>query len=131
MADLHEQVTRLVRLSDSLNNILELSENRVRVSLDVQEIAELTLDHIPIQIKSAPKRHSIILRPAHVSLTLRGGISAISTIDPSEFRATVDYNDIIGNPTGVLRPEISGPLEGVRLLQPVPARIRFVQQIRG
>lgn len=126
--DLYKPIGVQANLSDSLGNIIQLSRPSVSVYFNVQQIAEKTFDYIPVELLSAPANHNIILQPAIVSLTVRGGINQISILEQSDIKLYVDYANVMQNNTGVLFPQASLPAD-IAVLNTVPSRIRYVRRI--
>lgn len=124
---LYKPVSTTVRLSDSLGNIINLSRSVVSVYLDVQQIAEMTFENVPVELLSAPAKHNIVLLPSMVELTVRGGINQISILNQNDIKVYVDYNDVVQNTTGVLMPRVSLPAD-ISVLNMTPSRIRYVQR---
>jgi len=108
--DVSSSFTKQVFLSDTLQSILQLSENVVDVSILVQPYSEITLDDIPLQVIGAPQiMKNIIVQPKYFSVTLRGGIDVISKISNADVGITINYQDIINDSTGIIKPNITIP----------------------
>lgn len=131
LGDLNSNLSQSVRISDSLATILQFSISSTRVDIEVQQEAELTIEQVPLAILSAPDRHNIVFRPSSVSVTLRGGIQDILSLQSDEIRAVVQYKDILNNQTGLIRPEIRiDAADRIDILRPQPDFVRFTKRIR-
>lgn len=119
MQQLSENTTIAIPLSDSLNNIVQIAPQQVRVQVGVQRIAEITISDIPVRIENnlVTQQHMIV--PQTVSVTVRGGIETISNLSVESFNATVSQNSITSDSTGVLKPRIEVP-KNVQLLSVNP-----------
>lgn len=128
LENLYKPASITAALSDSLANITQLSRSVVSVYLDVQQVAEMTFENVPVELLSAPSNHNIVLQPSTVSLTVRGGINQISVLNPNDIKVYVDHSDIVQNTTGVLMPRVTLP-PNISVLNTVPSRIRFVRRV--
>lgn len=128
LGDLYKPVHVQASLSDSLGNIIQLSRPSVSVYFNVQQIAEMTFHHVPVELLSAPANHNIVIQPSTISLTVRGGINQISILDQSDIRVYVDYTNVVQNNTGVLFPQVSLPAD-LSVLNTVPSRLRYIRRI--
>ncbi len=128
LANLYKPVSITASLSDSLANITQLSRSVVSVYVDVQQIAEMTFDNVPVELLSAPGNHNILIQPSSVSLTVRGGINQISVLNQNDIKVYVDYSEVVQNTTGILIPRVSLPPD-INVLNLAPARVRYVRRI--
>lgn len=127
LEDLYKPASITARLSDSLGNIVQLSRSVVSVYLDVQQIAEMTFNNVPVELLSAPANNNILLQPSTISLTVRGGINQISILNQNDIKVYVDYADIVQNTTGILIPRVTLPAD-ISVLNMGPPRIRYVRR---
>lgn len=127
LEDLYKPASITARLSDSLGNIVQLSRSVVSVYLDVQQIAEMTFNNVPVELLSAPANNNILLQPSTISLTVRGGINQISILNQNDIKVYVDYADIVQNTTGILTPRVTLPAD-ISVLNMGPPRIRYVRR---
>jgi hypothetical protein len=125
--DVFGPITKVVSLSDSLKNIIKLSENRVKIIADIQKVTEIKLYDIKIKINGAdlPKDHKII--PASVSITIRGGIDQVSALDQVSIIASINATEIISDSLGFLKPVISVP-PNIKVLSIDPPFVRHVKR---
>ena len=107
LADQHAGASVTVAVSDSLSTLLSVSPATVRVRTDVQQIADLVVDGIPVEYASSQRRQSVRIRPSRVSVIVRGGVSDLSTMSPQQFRAVIDDSTILRG--GMCRPRILAP----------------------
>ena len=130
--DVHRNLAGSIGLDDTLQAIVRRSHEEVGYAIEVQQEAEFNVEQAPVIIVDAPEDHGFILRPAYVSVTVRGGIDDITQLNANDIRVQVKYKDLVDNQTGILTPEVIGPNnERLQILRPHPHLIRFVRQIEG
>lgn len=98
-----------VPLKDTLSNLVSLSQREVKVSGDVQQIAEMTFFDIPVKTRGRDLGDNHLLIPSRLRVTIRSGIDLITKISPKDINISLDYYQIMNDDTGVLIPEISVP----------------------
>jgi len=93
-------------LSDTLSTIIKLSRSSVNIYFDVQQEADITIYDIPIRIRggSLPKNHK--LKPEKISVIVQGGINQIAEISKYDIDSYIDYNELINDTTGIIKPKI-------------------------
>ncbi len=125
--DVFEPLAKVVPLSDSLKNIIKLSDNKVKIVADIQKVTEIKLLDIRIKFTGSdfPKDHKII--PSTVSITIRGGIDQISTFDRESISAIINTADIQSDSLGFLTPKISVP-PNIKVLSIDPPFVRHVKR---
>jgi hypothetical protein len=126
-SDVFEPLTKVVPLSDSLKNTVNLSEYKVRIVADIQKISEIKLCDIKIKINGAdiPREHKII--PEVLTVTIRGGIDQISNLERESIIASLNAADIVSDTLGILIPKISTP-QNVVVLSIDPPYLRHVKR---
>jgi len=122
LKDVYEPITVMIPLSDSLKNMVTLSQQRVRLITDIQQEADITFHDVKIKIKgnSIPSNHKIV--PSIIKVTVKGGIDQIKTLTYDEITATIDYEDIIKDTTGIIVPTIEIPA-GLKVVKVTPPYI--------
>lgn len=123
LADVHEPFEFTIPLKDSLSSTVERSDSIVRVTANVQQVAELTFQDIPVEVQSAPPGADHAIRPQIVTVTVRGGIRQLQYMTPSVLRASVPYYELTQDSTGFVRPVISLPA-GLQLVKVTPQFLR-------
>lgn len=126
--DTQKPFTAQVNLKDTLGTIIELSEKKVEVSIDIQQLAEIIFPDVKIRIRggSASKKHKI--QPEYLVVTLQGGIGQLTDLSPEEISASIGYNQMLNDTTGIIRPKIQIP-EGIRLLRTDPPYIYHTKMV--
>ena len=125
--DVYEPIFKLVHLSDSIQNIITLSENKVKVIADVQKVAELMIPDVKIKIIGTDVPKDLIIFPNRVNVTIRGGIDQLSTLDPDAISASINSNDLLSDSLGILKLNITIP-QYIKILSIDPPFIRHVRR---
>ena len=114
-----------VELADTLQ--LEITKPQITalVHFDVQPIAEKKVYDIPVDIIQAPESRNILLIPPKITIIIRSGVNAISSLTQQDFHASIDYTSILLDTSGTVQPIITGP-ENVKIVQLDPERIQYV-----
>ncbi len=126
LSDLYAPASTPVPLQDSLPGVVQPTRTTVRVVADVQETAERRFDDVDLINRGTNGDTSLtlILKPSHVSVLLRGGASDLSHIDPKMLVAYI--NVVQGADTlGLARPHLM-PIPGFSVVDIEPDRIRYL-----
>lgn len=123
----------LKNLDQKTTVIAELEELRgfetdlkhVNVTLDVQRIVENSINDIPVSVINKPENVDVILIPNTISCTFRGGVNILGKVSVNDIIATVDYNSVITDTLGFVKPEIQSP-ENLNLLSVRPDKLKYV-----
>jgi len=91
-----KELDRLVQRTTALEEIkiLGFTPKRVTIQIPVEEYTEKQMT-IPLAIDSIPDNLKINLFPAEVKVSFMIGLSRFSEINPSDFKASVSYGDIL------------------------------------
>lgn len=98
-----------VYLSDSLSNIIQLSENPVNAQINIQQIAEQIIYDVPIKINGGNLNGKHKLMPEFITVIVRGGINQLYDFNPELISASVNIDEILKDSTGRIIPEINVP----------------------
>ncbi len=101
-----------INLSDSMNSILKLNPKIVNISATIQPYAEITLEDIPLMINANEQlltTYSIC--PKYFSVTLSGGIDVINKVNIKDIFISINYQDILDDSTGIIKPIIVIPTD--------------------
>jgi hypothetical protein len=128
LSDVYDSLNIQIPLSDSLANIVSLSQPTVTLVADIEQIAEITIPDVKLNIRGGTlsENHKII--PAQVSITVRGGIGRIESLTPESITASLDYTQVIDDSTGIIMPKISVP-ENIKVLQVDPPYLHHVRVV--
>jgi len=107
--NVNSNFSHTVQVSDSLSSVIDVRPQTVTVFADVQQYAEMTFNDVEVRVINGhlPPQH--IISPQFFSVTLSGGIEILSKINTSDIFITVDYEAIINNKSGVIKPTITVP----------------------
>lgn len=128
LRDMYEPARIQTTLDDTLAGLVSVPQVPVTVSLSIQQMAEIRFDDIPVQIVGAPARHSFVVMPTRLSVTMRGGVENIARLLPENVSATIDYNEILSTTTGTLRPRVSTS-EEVKIIRIAPQFLRCSKRV--
>lgn len=109
LKDVYLPISINVPLMDSLSAVVKLSSETVLVTADIQQEAIISLPDIPVRIKggSLPSDHYI--KPNKITVSICGGVNEILKLDPAGLTAFINYEDLLNDSTGVLKPFIEFP----------------------
>ena len=71
--------------------LLSLSQEKIKVSFEVEMIGERTIANVPVRVKNRPEDLDIQFIPNTVSLRITGGNSQIQNLTASDFYVYFDY----------------------------------------
>ncbi|MCS6808270.1 MAG: hypothetical protein RML40_06400 [Bacteroidota bacterium] len=131
LRDVYEPMRIQTSLSDTLYGVVYVPQVSVVVTVSIQQMAEMKLEDIPVQITGAPARHSLLMRPQHVDITVRGGINTVAALTPEHVHVALEYNDASTTTTGTLRPRVTIAVPGLRVIDVQPQFIRCVRRIQS
>lgn len=114
-----------VNISDSLSNLIKLSQNEVRLTVKVELTAEKEFQNIEIKVPNTPGDKDVLLIPQNISVQLKGGVNQLAKIDNSRIYAFIDYSKILSDTTGSLVPAFELP-EGCTVSGVRPELIQYV-----
>lgn len=128
VSDAFKPLNRVVRLSDSLSNIIFRLQKDVAISIDIQQTAEITYQNIPIEFLSKPTVNGAVVQPMSVAVTMRGGINAINNLSASDIKVAIDFGDSGRNSGGFLPFRVSAPA-GILILSVSPPRAQVIHRV--
>jgi len=128
--NLTNKLKQTIRLVSQLSNKINVSINKVRVSLDIQKLVEITLIGIPVNIRNAPKNVNIYPLPSTLSLVLEGGGELLAQLNRKDIIAYLDYNRVKGLP-GIEHPAVIEKPSGInyRDVQPKTFKLVFEENL--
>lgn len=92
LRDVHEDLDLEVGLRPPEGIRFELSPATVRLSVEVQELAESSIAEVPVQVRNGGGRN-IQLAPAKVRVRVRGGADLIGKLKSEQIYLYVDYRE--------------------------------------
>ena len=94
----------------SLGKLIQISNEKVKYSLDIQQISERIIVDIPVEVKNIVTGLRVFPSPQSVSLTVIGGALQIAQINPEDIEVFVDFNKWSINKS-FYEPEVLFPIE--------------------
>jgi YbbR domain-containing protein len=126
LRNLREAVTKQLELSDTLREaITDRSINIITIKLDVQAVAEKVFVDVPVTVEAVPPGRDVMLMPANVTVTLRGGVDQLSHLESAGIRAKVSYNMLSFDTATTVKPEFHLP-KGLEFLTVEPSELKFI-----
>lgn len=120
--DVNKPITEIVNLIDTLPGVVDVFPKKVTIRCNVQQVSDAVIHDIPISITSGSLPDGHRIQPPIISLTLQGGIDILSSLTPSDISASIDFDKIMNDSTGILKPIIKLP-PNVTLLKTDPPYI--------
>ena len=77
----------------SLGNLINYSNDFVKIKINVQQISERIIVDIPVEILDVPPKIRVFPSPQTVSLTVIGGVKRIAKIKPNEIKIQINFKD--------------------------------------
>lgn len=103
--DVHESATLELPVSDTLMAHVNVTPSRVRVHIDVQQVADAVISDVPLTLASSTGSAALSISPVRVTVVIRGGVESVAAITAKDLRA-----EIIERPrSGYARPHVTAP----------------------
>jgi len=118
-------ISRNIFVSDSLSNLLWLSQNEVKLNVNIELTAEKDFENIEIKVPNVPDDKEVLLIPQNVTVQLKGGVNQLAQIENSRIIAKVDYFKILSDTTGSVAPYFEIP-PGCVVIAVKPDIIQYV-----
>ena len=108
---------------------VQLSASVVHVSVNVQPFAEKVLAGLGVDVVGLPATREVILIPPKVEIVVRGGINQLTALTADDVTASVSYETIAADTTGVVDLSVATP-EGIQLVRKRPERLQYIVRKR-
>ncbi|MCC6864636.1 MAG: hypothetical protein IT280_00595 [Ignavibacteria bacterium] len=118
-------ITKNVKISDSLSNILWFSQNNFDLKVNIEPTADKEYSGLEIKVKQVPDDKEVLLIPQIITIQLKGGVNQLAGIDPGKIEAWIEYRSILADSTGSLKPNFSVP-PGCSVISVKPETIQYV-----
>ena len=130
LRNLRESVTKQLELSDTLREaITNRSVNAITIKLDVQAVAEKVFAEVPVTVDAVPPDRDVMLMPAAVTVTLRGGVDQLANLETSKIRAKIAYDMLRFDSATTVKPQFTLP-KGLEFLSADPPELKFIVRKR-
>lgn len=104
---------------------LSYSTKSCSATFDVQKIVDKELKGVAIEILNVPKARDLLLFPNKIDIVLRGGINVLGKMNNDAVRVNVDYNKVLNDTTGAVKPELIIP-NFTTLISTNPDRLKYI-----
>lgn len=125
LRNVNSSINELIRLSDSLSNMIWRSQDEVSLKVKVELTAEKEFQSINISVMNMPPDREVLLIPQKVNIQLKGGVDQLSTLDNSKIIATVNFKDLLADTTGSVEPKFILPA-GTDITSSKPEKIQYI-----
>jgi YbbR domain-containing protein len=122
--EVNSSFSQLVSVSDSLNSVVKIHPNKILIYGNIQQYSEQTFDDIPLEIIGGQLPQNYNISPKFFSVTLTGGIDILNKIRPDDISAVIEYDTIMANNTGILKPILNIP-PFTKVLNTEPNYLRY------
>lgn len=123
--NVNASIIRNINLSDSLTNILWVSQNEFKLKVNIEPVADKEFSNVEIKVTQLPEDKEVLLIPQNIDIRLKGGVNQLSSIESSNLKAIIDYRNILADSTGSLKPEFDIP-RGCTIISVKPETIQYV-----
>ena len=106
-------------------NGFSFDANLIEVILDVQKIVDKQFDNVQVDVLDIPQGKEVVLLPNKIALNIRGGIEILGKLEEKQFRAYLNYQELVQDTTGSVTPELELP-KNVTLQYLKPERLRYI-----
>ena len=132
-ASIQTENIKLNNLSDKITLKVELQniqgityeDNNASVTVDVQRIVDRNIDNIQVSVIDVPMDREVVLLPNKISINVRGGIDILGRLTSDQFKAYVNYRDVVLDTLGGVIPKIEYPVN-VSVQYIKPEQLRYV-----
>lgn len=112
--EINEHFYRKINLSDTLENVIELSHSQVEVVVEIESIASMEYLDLPLRIKGGKLNSNRQISSDKFDIVVSGPISKIEKLNPSNISITLEYSNIISSNKTILVPKVNLP-KGINL----------------
>jgi len=123
--NINESISIVVRLSDTLSNLIRIEPQEVIIEYDVELSAEKSYEDLSIVVYNVPSDKDVLLIPPKLKLSLRGGVEQLSQINPSEIIVGIEYFLIESDTLGFVTPVIELPID-VDIINFEPQKFQYI-----
>ena len=92
--DIYEPVNITSALSDTLKGMVKLSVNSVKVTCDIQALAETEINDLEINVVGGKLPENMAIYPKYFTAFIRSGINQIENINIEKINISLNYQDI-------------------------------------
>ncbi len=123
--NVNADINKLIRLSDSLQNIITLKQDEARLYIKVEPSAEKVFQMVEINVNNVPHEREVLLLPQFVELQLKGGVNQLASLDINKIEGSLEFLNILKDTTGSVSPQFTLP-SGISIISVNPPKIQYV-----
>ena len=123
LSDISDKIARRVDLKNIQG--MTYKENNVFVTIDVQRIVDRIIENVQVDVLDVPRDREVVLLPNKISISVRGGIDILGRLTNDQFKAHVNYRDVVLDSLGLISPKIKYP-ENISIQYIKPELLRYV-----
>lgn len=101
----------------------------LQVRVNVQPFAEKVFSGLPVEISGTPANREVIFIPPKMEVVARGGIRQLASLMPVDFRVVVQFDNIVADTSGTIRPEVYPPA-GIQVVTHHPEKLQYIVRKR-
>ncbi len=109
LENVNKPILTTVNLIDTLPGVVFVKPKNVLIKADIQQIGEITIDDLPINIINGSLPDGHVIEPSFISVTIQGGVELLSEIAKNDINVTVEFDKILNDSTGIIKPIINLP----------------------
>ena len=116
-----------IEIRVDLKNIqgMTYSDKNTLVTIDVQRIVDRNIDNVLVKVTGVPKDREVVLLPNKITIAVKGGIDILGRLTSDQFRAYVNYRDVVFDTLGGIVPKVESP-DNVSIKYIKPEQLRYV-----
>ncbi|MCX8055767.1 MAG: hypothetical protein N3A67_08900 [Ignavibacteria bacterium] len=107
--NINSPILASVNLIDTLKGVVSVTPKKVLIKAEVQQSAEITIDDIAVDIVNGSLPAGHIIEPPIISVVIQGGVGILSEITKFDISAVIEFDKIINDTTGIIKPVINLP----------------------
>ncbi len=123
LEDVNDKIEKRIELK-KIPGITYL-ENSVALFFDIQKIVDMTIDNVNVNVLDVPKDRDVVLLPNKIAISVKGGVDILGKLTNDQFKAYVNYRDVVLDTLGAVIPKIEAP-ENVTVQYIKPEQLRYV-----
>ena len=104
--DINSNISKDVRLIDSLGNQVKIEPMVVNVSYRLELSAEKTFEDIDVNVYGVPIDKDVLIIPPKISISLRGGVEELSKLTAKDIKIGINFKQIEADEQGEVEPTI-------------------------
>jgi YbbR domain-containing protein len=104
--DISMPFSRVVKITDTLGNQVNLEPREVKVNYRIELSAEKTLQDVIVSVYDVPDDKEVLIIPPKINLTVRGGVEELAKLNINDVKVGVDFKKIESDEQGFVEPYI-------------------------